>query len=277
MKREAIFVTMKWKDNRIIAVQEAGINQTLETTPETTPVTILGAGYVGAALLKRLPGAVATRRRRGPDRSLIRFDLADRATWQQLPVSGRTVVITFPAEPCDLIEAFHAELLSQAAGVIALGSTSAYRLPPEAGEAVVEITEDAPLDLNRERVRGEEWLREAGATILQLAGIFGPDRDPADWLNRGRIRDGAKIVNLIHVDDIIAAILALVQRPMPGQRINVVNDEPIAWRDLRARLIAAGRVDARRPLADSIPGEHGKRVLNQRLRALMPEHTFQAP
>ncbi len=254
-------------------MREAGINQ----TPDSTPVTILGAGYVGAALLKAIPGAVATRRRRGPDRSLIRFDLADRETWQQVPVRDRTVVITFPAEPCELIQAFHAEVLSQAAGIIALGSTSAYRLPPEAGEAVVDVDEDSPLDLTRERVRGEEWLRGAGATILQLAGIFGPDRDPADWLNRGRIRDGAKIVNLIHVDDIVAAILALVQRPMPGQRISAVNGEPIAWRDLRSRLVAAGRADARRPLADSIPGEHGKRVLNLRLRALMPEHQFQLP
>ncbi|MDQ3287111.1 MAG: hypothetical protein M3Q42_02410 [Pseudomonadota bacterium] len=194
-------------------------------------------------------------------------------------MAGRSVVWTFPAAPLSLVRRFHAAALGQASALIVLGSTSAYRLPVpgEPGAAVPTVDEHAPLDLEQPRVAGEEWLRTRGATVLQLAGIFGPARDPAAWLRAGRIRDGAKIVNLVHLDDIVHVIAHLLAHPMPGERINVGNGEPVAWRVLEAAMKRHGRIPEDLLLASSGPGEHGKRVDVTRLRALLPHHRFHMP
>lgn len=243
-----------------------------ETLPQ---LTVLGAGYVGGALLRRFPAAAATRRR--PQEGLHVFDLEDEASWRNPPLAGRHVVWTFPAEPVDRVRAFHRACLGEAASLIVLGSTSAYLLSPEDEADARLIDEHAPLDLGAPRVQGEEWLRGQGATVLQLAGIFGPGREPEGWLRRGRIRDGAKLVNLIHVDDILAAIARLLEQPLPGERINAANGEPLAWRELAERFRRSGRLPADWTLPESGPGTYGKRVDNRRLHALLPGRDFLRP
>lgn len=243
--------------------------------PDQTPMTILGAGYVGTALLQRFPAADSTHRRLVSRPRSHQFDLGEPSTWRNPPLGGRTVIWTFPATPLDRVQAFFAERLHDARGLIVLGSTSAYLDADEAAGAIVD--EDSPLDPGQPRVGGEEWLRTRGATVLQLAGIFGPGREPEDWLRRGRIRDGAKLVNLIHVDDIVAVIAHLVMHPAAGVRINVANGEPLAWRDLATRLGKEGRIPKDFVLPESGPHVFGKRVDIRRLRQLLPAHAFRKP
>ena len=241
------------------------------------PPTILGAGYVGRALLARFPHADATHRQRSTGRRTYVFDLDDPGTWGNPPLAGHTVIWTFPAAPIERVQQFHEARLQQAAGLIVLGSTSAYRLDDAAVGSVATVDESAPLDLGQPRVQGEEWLRAQGATVLQLAGIFGPGREPVDWLRSGRIRDGAKLVNLIHVEDIVRVIAHLLAHPLPGQRLNVANGEPVAWRELAARWKRQGKLPADLTLPGSHAKEHGKRLDVSRLRALLPEHRFRQP
>lgn len=245
------------------------------TPPENMPLTVLGAGYVGQALLRACPAAAATRRRAAPP--LLAFDLRDPASWGNPPLAGRAVVWTFPAEPLTLVQAFFAAHLQDIAGLIVLGSTSAYRINEAADSPAATVTEKTPLDLGQPRVQGEEWLRERGATVLQLAGIFGPGRDPAGWLQKGLIKDGAKLVNLIHVDDIVAVIARVLTQPRPGVRINVANGEPLPWRELAARFRADGRLPADFTLPESGPHEYGKRIDNRLLRSLLPDRRFLRP
>lgn len=244
---------------------------------EIPPLTILGAGYVGRALLQRFPAAVATRRTPAPDSVLLAFDLQDRDTWRKPPLAGRAVVWTFPAAPLAAVQAFYGTHLKAAANLITLGSTSAYLVPESAESPLVTVTEQTPLDMSQPRVQGEEWLRQQGATVLQLAGIFGPGREPADWLKRGLIKDGARLVNLIHVYDIVAAITHLLAHPRPGERFNLADGEPLPWRALAARFRKDGRLPANFVLAECVPHAHGKRVDNGRLRALLPGHAFITP
>ncbi|MGE0373402.1 MAG: hypothetical protein AB7Q01_16195 [Gammaproteobacteria bacterium] len=240
-------------------------------------LTILGAGYVGRALLQRFLAADTTRRRAVPQSRTYVFNLQDPATWGNPPLAGRTVVWTFPAEPLTLVQAFFAAHLRDVAGLIVLGSTSAYRAVDAAGSPASTVTEQTPLDLAQPRVQGEEWLRERGATVLQLAGIFGPGRDPVGWLQRGLIKDGAKLVNLIHVDDIVAVIAHVLVQPLPGARINVGNGEPLPWRELAARFRADGRLPADFVLPETGPQEFGKRIDNRLLCSLLPDHRFLRP
>ncbi|HSM10775.1 MAG TPA: hypothetical protein VK827_04320 [Lysobacter sp.] len=241
------------------------------------PPTILGAGYVGRALLARFPHADATHRQPTHVPRIHAFDLDQPRTWGNPPLAGRTVVWTFPAAPLECVRRFHGAHLRDAAGLIVLGSTSAYRLGDAGAVSAVTVDESAPLDLEQPRVQGEEWLRAQGATVLQLAGIFGPGREPVDWLRRGRIKDGARLVNLVHVDDIVSVIAHLLVQPMPGQRLNVANGEPAAWRDLAAEWRRQGKVPADLALPDSRADAFGKRVDVTRLRALLPEHRFRQP
>lgn len=235
-------------------------------------ITVLGAGYVGNALLERFPAAAATRRGAAAGRHV--FDLEDESTWGNPPLAGRRVVWTFPAAPPARVRAFHGRHLRQAAALIVLGSTSAYAVSPAQAALAPAIDEDAPLDTGQPRVQGEEWLRRRGATVLRLAGIHGPGREPANWILRGRIDDGARLVNLIHVDDIVAVIAALLERPHPGHCFNVADGEALAWRDVAARLRANGALPADAVLAESGTGRYGKRIDAGRLHRLMAGHAF---
>lgn len=235
---------------------------------------ILGAGYVGRHLQAAHPGAIVTHRPATPrsDRELP-FDLEQPATWVGLPTEGADVVWTFPARPLGAVQDFFRLKLATSRTVIVLGSTSAYhvRTPGEV------VTEDSPLDLSQARVQGEEWLREQGATVLQLAGIYGPDRRPERWLTKGLIKNGRKIVNLIHVEDIVATIEACIATPQPGKRFNVSNGLAPAWRDLLARFKAQGELPPDFTLPEADPGTDNKIVSNARLRALLPGRAFLAP
>jgi hypothetical protein len=239
-------------------------------------LTILGAGYVGQALLRRFPSAAATRRTAAAP-GIHRFDLDQPATWGNPPLAGHTVVWTFPAAPLAAVQAFHERHLAQVAGLIVLGSTSAYLVAETVAQSVATVTEESPLDMTQPRVQGEEWLRRQGATVLQLAGIFGPGREPVGWLKRGLIKDGAKLVNLIHVDDIVVVIAHLLAHPRPGERINLANGEPLPWRELVARFRRDGRLPADFVLPENSRGQHGKRVDNHRLRVLLPGHRLLDP
>jgi nucleoside-diphosphate-sugar epimerase len=228
---------------------------------------ILGAGYVGRALRAAAPGAVATHRPGAPlgpgERA---FALEDEGTWPGLPVHGADVVWTFPAAPLPLVRKFHAAALGDAHTLVVFGSTSAYA--PAEPDAL--ITERSPLDLAQPRVAGEEWLREQGAAVLQLAGIWGPGREPLGWLTRGLIRNGRKRVNLIHVADIVATVLAVQAAGLRGERINVSDGAAESWNDIVAALAARGALPAGFALPQQPPDASSKRVANDRLRALLP-------
>jgi nucleoside-diphosphate-sugar epimerase len=93
----------------------------------------------------------------------------------------------------------------------------------ETGKILVE-TERVLLDAARER--------KFPAVILRLAGIYGPDR--GHWLklymrNEARIEgNGARILNMIHRDDVAGVIIAALKSGRPGEVYNAVDDEPVS-------------------------------------------------
>ena len=74
--------------------------------------------------------------------------------------------------------------------------------------------------------------RKFPAVILRLAGIYGPDR--GYWLkqymkNEARIEgNGARILNMIHRDDVAGVIIAALKSGRPGEVYNAVDDEPVS-------------------------------------------------
>lgn len=70
------------------------------------------------------------------------------------------------------------------------------------------------------------------AVILRVAGIYGPERGHLfQQYLRGEARiagKGERIINMIHRDDVVTAIIAALKSGRPGEIYNAADDEPVA-------------------------------------------------
>lgn len=148
-----------------------------------------------------------------------------------------------------------------------LGSTSAYAETKRTDYPPPWIDESAPIDLSKPRVQGEEFLRkECAAIVLRVAGIYGPNRNPIDWLRTGRVGPSRKYVNLIHVEDLAAICLAALARGTPGEVYNVSDGIPRTWADI-CRHTRGSWKDVQ-PVGEAHEGT-GKRITNTKLVSML--------
>ena len=118
--------------------------------------------------------------------------------------------------------------------------------------------------------------RDLPAIVLRVAGIYGPER--GFWLKQflaGEARlegEGRRVLNLIHRDDVIGAVVAALEKGRIGATYNAVDNEPVTQGELLRWLSAR----TGQPLPPSIPedptvsrkrGLTSKRVRNDKLRA----------
>jgi nucleoside-diphosphate-sugar epimerase len=150
------------------------------------------------------------------------------------------------------------------------------------GSVVDETSPTAPSSATAEiLIATEQLLLEASrargfpAIILRLSGIYGPGR--GYWLRQflsGEARlegDGRRVLNMVHREDVVGAVVAALERGTPGTIYNVTDNEPVTqsalFRWLAARL---GRPFPPPAEADLIAtrrrGVTNKRVSNLRLR-----------
>ncbi len=115
-----------------------------------------------------------------------------------------------------VLQHYRSALLDRGGGkrrvLIYLSSTGVYG---DTGGAWVD--ESAPTGSGRRKARSKcdgEWL-EHGAYVLRLPGIYGPGRNVLERVAAGkasRIASKDQVFSRIHVADIAAAVLALIQR-----------------------------------------------------------------
>ena len=235
-------------------------------------LVILGTGYTGRVLFRqaRAEGRIVFAASRAPDSHLqgvppeqrLRFDFHDQDTWGAVPVHA-DAVLTFPPVPPDTAQPFGEQVVPRLHRLVVLGATSAYDGSPQAVRGEV-VEETAPVDRSIARVHGEELLRERyGAILLRVAGIYGPGRNPLDWIRQGRVGYSHRYVNLIHVEDLAAIILQTLEDGTPGDTYNVSDGTPRRWSEIMDA--AAARWGTAKPLpADPTPG---KRISNRKLLA----------
>ncbi|HET7910230.1 MAG TPA: hypothetical protein VFL19_05940 [Nitrospira sp.] len=240
-------------------------------------VAILGAGYLARFLLS-LTHCYRTvlQTSRNPDQHLtrlppaqrIRFDLADSNTWGDIP-SDADLLWCFPASPLPAVQQFAAQINVQSRRLVVLGSTSAYDVGADHHSPPPWIDEGAPIDLLKPRVQGEEFLRtECRAIVLRVAGMYGPGRNPYDWIKSGRVALSDKYVNLIHVEDLAAVCVAALACGVPGAVYNVSDGIPRTWREI-GRGLAGHHLDEAHPEREK--PTPGKRLDTTKLRALLTE------
>lgn len=150
--------------------------------------------------------------------------------------------------------------------LVFIGSTSVYG--SSGGAPVTEATPPAPVsDTGRVLLAAEEvWRGEGNGIVLRAAGIYGPGRHRLDAVKRGvaRIRgDGSRRMNLIHRDDLVAAIIAAAERGTAGEVYNVSDDAPPTEREFYEWVCRRLKVDLPTP-ADvpeaTVSGKGGGRL-----------------
>ena len=103
------------------------------------------------------------------------------------------------------------------------------------GATVDETSEIRPSSIRgtRRAMAEEQWLslwKENGLPvhIFRLAGIYGPGRSAIDSVRVGiarRIMKAGHAFSRIHVEDIVAALIASMNNPKAGQIYNLADDE----------------------------------------------------
>jgi nucleoside-diphosphate-sugar epimerase len=244
-------------------------------------VLVTGAsGFIGTALCRQLLGrrhdVAALVRRAGSQPAGTRAlsgDLAD----------GPSLLDTLSRERPECVIHLAAEIASQrsAARVREVNVAGTRRLldaclalgvQPSAGPRIVfastvvtgdahgaVLSEDTPLPVDtpygRSKQEGERMVLAAGlpAVVLRPSHVYGPGGWYAGELvarlrQPGRfavIGSGANMWDVVHVDDVVAALLAAAERAPAGSIYHVVDDGPITYYDFMT--LTAGALGVGRP------------------------------
>ncbi|MDE3041057.1 MAG: hypothetical protein KGJ82_10850 [Nitrospirota bacterium] len=245
------------------------------TRQVTSPLVVLGSGYTGRMLYRigTSQGWTVHATSRNPLNNLagipseqrMRFDLEQPSTWRNIP-AGADLLWCFPATPLERVQAFARTLDGPPRRIVVLGSTSVYDSPSRSTEYPPPwVDESAAIDLTKPRVEGEEYLRnEHGAIVLRVAGIYGPGRNPLDWIREGRVGPSRKYVNLIHAEDLASICLLALNKGRPGEAYNVSDGQPHTWKEICATAQQRWSVTAAPAKEDS---SSGKRISNAKLRS----------
>jgi nucleoside-diphosphate-sugar epimerase len=241
---------------------------------------VIGCGYTGTALVRMLvsrgdtvtltrrDAAVAEAQGRELGARGLGADLGDPASLAALAIPPDAIVVCLAppaADPAGEIR----NLIDAAPGarLVYVSSTGVYG--PGHGAVVDEQWPLAPSTAaGRARVAAEAAL--AGNWVaLRPAGIYGPGRGMIERIRAGSFRivgDGSARVCRIHVDDLVAAILAAAASDITGP-INIADDDPSpigeAADAIAARLGAP--VPPRVPVASVDPEVAGMLTANRRI------------
>ena len=215
---------------------------------------MFGLGYVGLAFAKALvaKGWSVAGTTRGADRveslralGIEAIDADDRAAMTAALTDVNAVLITAPpsAEGCPGLEAVIPALAAAQAfpdWIGYLSTTGVYgdfegRWVFESSPLKAQSVEGA------RRVGAERDWRQVGrgmgltVATFRLPGIYGPGRSALDRLRAGEgrriVKDG-QVFSRIHLDDIVAGLLASLECPRAGGVYNLCDDEPAPPQDV---------------------------------------------
>lgn len=140
------------------------------------------------------------------------------------PIPCETLVICVPPSKTDdyPLAVAKACQLAKASGtrrVLFVSATSVW------GAGQAEGDQPKPRHARGERMlAAEQAVQAAGfecVMIVRPSGLYGPDRHPGRFLAGKTLEGGAQAVNLVHLDDVVAACLLLLERGKDGDAYNL--------------------------------------------------------
>ena len=208
------------------------------TTPAPVDILILGAGWTSTFLIPLLSKnhvSYAATTTTGRDNTIkFIFDPLDTspAQYARLP-SASTVLITFPLRgpgQSTLLTRLYRSTHPTGPDWIQLGSSGIFNGRGWQSETSAYDAADA------RAVAEDELLSTVSGCVLSLAGLYGGNRDPRDWVLRvaaSKDRLAAKTsLHLVHGEDVARAVLALHRRFTPARRWIVADCHVYDWWEL---------------------------------------------
>lgn len=231
-------------------------------------ILILGAGWTATFLIpllqeRKLRFAATTRDGRtvaGVETLAWAFNPDDDSTKQfaALP-KAQNVLITFPltgtGQSSGLVHGYEKTHGRSRGEVhfIQLGSTGIWQIP----QSSIWINRKSPYDTSNKRAVAEDELLSLGGAVLNLAGLWGGERNPANWVDRvAKTKEDVqnkKSLHLVHGQDVARAIVAVVGRwhLAHGQRFMLTDGLVYDWWALFAGWADKGADGASEPSQQS--------------------------
>lgn len=199
---------------------------------------ICGCGWLGNYVARALPPYTlfGTTRSAGkishlPQVTEIPFALGDDSHPITSLAANATLLLNIPpgrrnTELSDYTQAMCAliddVLQAGVAHIVFISTTSVYGERSGAVVSETSVTDPATAS-GYAHVAIENHLRQHAGnhfTICRLAGLVGPDRHPARTLAGKHLSDGQRVVNLVHVHDVVHALLTIFASPPTGQTLH---------------------------------------------------------
>lgn len=186
---------------------------------------ILGAGWTSTFLIpllkqRNLSFAATTRdghKVAGVETIKWAFNPDDTYNFMNLPTAN-TVLITFPltgkGQSRRMVESYagsHARKKEQTR-FIQLGSTGIWQIKQDS----TWVSRKSPYDKDNKRAIAEDELLSLGGCVLNLAGLWGGERDPKHWVDRvAKTKEDVqskKSLHMVHGLDVARGILAAAEK-----------------------------------------------------------------
>lgn len=204
---------------------------------ESVSILILGAGWTSQFLIPQLKTShitYAATTRDGRESTIpFTFDPSSHDTkpYDRLP-SAETVLVTFPLTgegQSKQITSLYRKVHGHTNNWIQLGSSGIFTAPH---------WNDHNSSYNKESPRAiaEDELLELGGCVLNLAGLYGGERNPRKWVTRvAKSKEevkAKKALHLIHGEDVGRAIIAVHEKFSKGKRWLLTDLRVYDWWDL---------------------------------------------
>ncbi|KAI9494589.1 hypothetical protein BDB00DRAFT_295560 [Zychaea mexicana] len=222
------------------------------------PLLILGLGWTGTFLNELLSQLhityVATTRHQTTD--TVQWELPQDDSCTHVDVSAlpqaKTVLVTFPvrSSACmsSLMDAYESKH-GQTQWIL-LSSTRPFSGNPSDRHGPIDPSKDTS-----GRMEGEAVILERGGTVLHLAGLWGAQRQPRNWVPRFATQQAirgkllARQLHLIHGNDVARAIVAAHKHFQKGQRWIVTDGGCYDWIQLFLAWGSEEQIEMARDLA----------------------------
>ena len=198
---------------------------------ESMKIAVIGCGWLGLPLAKHLMDLgheVHGSTTRGSHLSVLAdngiqgfvYDGTSHAHLSEKVKESEIAILNFPPSRSADYAAHVSDLAAQFSPetkLIFTSSTGVYQDLEGPCNELAPILATHPVFLAEEAVR----FSARKFTILRLAGLISEDRNPVKYLSGKENADGQKVVNLVHREDVIAAILTVLKHEAWQETFNV--------------------------------------------------------